>query len=336
MSSGSFVVENVAVFGDVAKGILPLSALVPILVALLMWKYFHRPFGKRDEEEGDKEARPFRDDDEDDEVRLTGGSRMELIDTIASSILLGLLLFHAIPMATSFNYPLYSFTILLGFLPFVFLNFMFKSLQVNPRHNLGGHSQDASLERFSLSDMSGDRPYVETGNASIAEVMPLAYEARVEKRFRRIVAGVAYVCVVFQAGLDVLFMLWNPDRYPTWQLILVLFVDKVLESFVVCSIIIHARAGLKAYCVLVGVFTLVVLISFVPALVTLDPKLAIVAVSHPALKLFVGASAGALLWVVNVLLFMDVAQKPKKCWGAIKGICFSLALFCTWAVGFWS
>ncbi len=305
-----YVVE----FTDVEKGLVPLASLVPLLMGFLVYKFFNRTWNDGD----------------------SGGKRMEMVNVITSAFLMGNLLFHSIPMATQFDYPLFSAAIMVGLIPYIYLQHMWKTFQLNPEHPVGARPLDNSLEAMASTNHGDDYEILEGDAEDMDKIAPIQYEARVARRFRRIVALSAFFSLLFQSSLDVLFMMYNPKENPHWQIILMFYVDKITESTVMCAILTYARIRRKAYIVLIVLYALIVGIGTIPAVRQLvDPGLIIYSVTHPFLSLVVGLSCGSLLWVTIVFFFIDIDENPKKCWGAAKATFFLAAMFVSWATAYW-
>lgn len=314
------LIDTVILFDDVGKGILSLSALVPLFIGWIMYIYYRRA-AKRKE---------------------LGGKRMELIDSTTSALFLGSVLCHGIPMTTEFNYNLYILIVIAGLVPWIFFQNMWKTLQVNRHHAIGRQSAELNFEEYDAQTNdfgAGEdgRDILATQNAAEAEeILPMAYEYRVVKKYRRVVSSAAYLCMIIQAGLDVLFMMYNPDYYPTWQVIFMFYIDKLLEGFVISSILIHARAKRKTYWFLTLAFCSVVVLSCIPAwLPGMDPIFVIAAISWPGTKLLIGLTTGTTIWLTFVFLFIDIDEDPKPGWGALKSLCFLFGLAASFATGYW-
>lgn len=306
--------QYIVEFTNVEKGIIPTAVVIPLLMGFLVHKFFNRKW-----KDGD-----------------SGGKRMELVNVVTSAILMGTLLFHSIPMATQFDYALFSASFIVGLIPYVYLHYMWKTIQLNPAHGIGGRSLDGSLEAMTATNHGDAYEILEGDSDDMDKIGPLQYEARVAKKFRRLVAFTAFFSLLFQSSLDVLFMMYNPKGHPHWQIILMFYIDKVLESTVMCAVLTYARVKTKPYILLILFYTLVVGIGCIPAVIpVVDPVVVVYSVRHPLLALAVGLSAGSLIYVTIVFFVIDIDENPRKCWGATKATFFLIAIGTSWVTGYW-
>ena len=200
---------------------------------------------------------------------------------------------------------------------------------------MGGRDLSDSLEVMSSTN-HGDAYEILEGDADdMDKIGPIQYEARVAKKFRRIVAFTAFFSLLFQSSLDVLFMMYNPKGTEHWQIILMYYIDKLMESTVMCAMLTYARVKTRTYIGLVLLYTLVVGLGCIPAVrPVVDPALIVYSVRHPLLALVAGLSSGSLLWVILVFFLIDIDENPKKCWGATKATCFLIAMSVSWATSY--
>jgi len=114
-------------------------------------------------------------------------------------------------------------------------------------------------------------------------------------------------------------------------------IDKALEGFVISSALIHSRPKKKTYWFLSIVFSIVVMLSCLPAWIPeMDPLVIIMAISSPLTKLVMGITTGTMLWLGAVFMLIDINDDPKPGWGALKGLCFLCGFAASWATSYWS
>lgn len=311
-------------FTQPQKAVLPLTVLIPIIVGWVVWKWFKKKRGA-----GGRG---------DDTIH-----RMALLDTGVCGLLFGQFLFHVVPRValTEYGnsgvntYAINLLYILIGFLPMVWLQKLWKVMAVNPNHDF--RDTPHSVEIIDLLDVdNGVSDFTVMSPDQVSTVEPGRYEARQEVKRRRLYVAIVYVIIFFQSVLDGVWMVYNQYEQDPRALVAVFYIDKLCESLIQASILTYALAPQRWYWLLICGFAFVgVGVSTIfPLLPFLDAQFVASTVEHVALRFFLGLSGGILLWISVYLLFLDAVRRSER--GKAIGLLFvfTVSILVSWATGY--
>lgn len=308
-------------FTDVHKAILPLTVLVTWGLAWGARRWFQRLNFTTTEGHN-----------------RTLENAIEFLCTIVSGILFGQFYFHVLPKVLLVQderaYAINCLFIMLSFVPAIWMQRLWRLFRVNPNHETRAQQIISITDVLDVAHGNQVAEFALVAGTDVAEHEPRRYEARQELKRRRIHALIVYVVMVYQGLFDGLWLLYNDSASQPGLLITMFYFDKVMETLVVVTVLLWAAASTRTYVAAICVFSIVSVLGSALFPMVPDPALLGRAAQHVAMRLFLGASGGVLLFASMHFLHMDALRNNQRSTALALLFYFSLALLLSWITGY--
>jgi hypothetical protein len=166
----------------------------------------------------------------------------------------------------------------------------------------------------------------------VASVLTPAMDRISEVRKRMRITRVVIIAMVALCVLEGFYV------EATWKSIILFFIDKVLETTIVCVAMIHAMMHCPSekskpwYWIITAIWCVVCVLSTITILVDNDGTYV---TRHPATSVFYAVCSGCLLWLASYFVWINHRDSNKYKTTA-DVVVFAIGASISWIVGFYS
>lgn len=178
--------------------------------------------------------------------------------------------------------------------------------------------------------------YFEANDDSAEERMRITDEC-MELRRRRPIAGLALIILTILSVFEGFFLVYQEGN--KWAILVVFFVDKVIETGIICTMMLHAFFHAPSerqynWFLICGVWwTMVCALSVLPAVCDMSKEQATAVVTHVATNIFYAFGGGIIFWMTWYYLCIDQKRTDVR-ETVIRCIIFLLTGLVSWVIGY--
>ena len=161
-----------------------------------------------------------------------------------------------------------------------------------------------------------------------------------ELKKRRINAYLALSVLSIIVIFEGFFIVYRSERW-TWALVIMFYVDKLMETGIVCTCMLHAffHSSPKRFWNrywLFGIFwTIVIILSTTPILAQMPWESSYIMLNHVATCIFYALAGGLLFWVSFYFILID-RKRIDRSETVVLAVIFGVTAVVGWIVGFFT